>query len=106
MMLVRQSRQYMAVRSTFLLLAGWLATASPEQTEAPAVAAWQIAAGGKMAFEVASIRPSDPGKFTPPAFPLDAGDAYASTGGRFSADFPLSVYITFAYKLSPTPEQR
>lgn len=59
-----------------------------------------------MAFEVASIKPSDPGKFTPPLFPLDAGDAYAATGGRFSADFPLVLYITFAYKLSLSPDQR
>jgi uncharacterized protein (TIGR03435 family) len=58
-----------------------------------------------MAFEVASVRPSNPDKFTPPAFALDAGDSYASTGGRFSADFPLWVYITFAYKLTLTPDQ-
>ena len=58
-----------------------------------------------MAFEVASIK-KDTGTFKPPSFALDSGDAYAATGGRFSADFPLSVYISFAYKLSLTPEQR
>ena len=67
---------------------------------------WQKAAGGKMAFEVASIKPGSPEKFMSPNFPLDAGDAYAETGGRFSAGFPLSVYITFAYKLTLTREQR
>lgn len=75
---------------------------------APAVfgqPSWQVAAGGKMAFEVASVRQSKSGTFTPPNFPLDAGDAYAVTGGRFSADFPLAVYIRFAYKLSLTQEQ-
>jgi bla regulator protein blaR1 len=73
--------------------------------QAPDSPPWQTAAGGKMAFEVAAVKPSV-GTFTPPNFPLDAGDAYATTGGRFSADFPLSVYITFAYKLTLTPEQR
>ena len=58
-----------------------------------------------MAFEVASIK-KDTGNFKPPSFALDSGDAYAATGGRFSADFPLTVYISFAYKLSLTPEQR
>ena len=59
-----------------------------------------------MSFEVASIKPSDPDHFRSPTFPLDPGDAYATTGGRFAADFPLSVYIDFAYKLSLTREQR
>jgi bla regulator protein BlaR1 len=73
---------------------------------------WQVAAGGKMAFEVASVKPSPPGAFRPPNFPLDPGPAFVGvrTGepprGRFSADFPLIVYITFAYKLSLTPDQR
>lgn len=68
---------------------------------------WQIDAGGKMAFEVASIHQTKPGEFTPPSFPLDPGDAYRGhKGGHFSADFPLSIYITFAYKLALAPEQR
>jgi len=37
---------------------------------------------------------------------LDAGDAFVPTGGRFSAHFPLTIYIGFAYKLSLTQEQR
>lgn len=68
--------------------------------------AWQTAAGGTMSFEVASVKPSGDAKFVPPAFPLDAGDAYKQNGGRFSADFPLSVYISFAYKLNLTPDER
>jgi len=66
---------------------------------------WQVAAGGKKAFDVVSIRPSKPGTFTPASFPLDAWDAYRSTGGRFEADFGLSTYIKFAYKLSLTTDQ-
>jgi uncharacterized protein (TIGR03435 family) len=72
---------------------------------------WQIQAGGKLAFDVASVRQTDPGEFTPPNFPLDAGNAFSNMrtneipGGRFSADFPVSTYITFAYKLTLTQEQ-
>lgn len=73
--------------------------------DAQEVADWQTKAGGNMSFEVASIK-RDTGEFRPPNFPLDPGDAYAATGGRFSADFSLATYITFAYKLSLTSEQR
>jgi uncharacterized protein (TIGR03435 family) len=59
---------------------------------------WQIKAGGQMAFTVASVKP-DTGPFRPPNFPLDGGDAFRPVGGHFSADFPLGVYLTFAYKL-------
>jgi uncharacterized protein (TIGR03435 family) len=73
--------------------------------QAQDIADWQAKAGGKMAFEVASIK-QDTGPFRPPNFALDPGDAYATTGGRFSADFPLTAYIIFAYKLPMTPELR
>jgi bla regulator protein blaR1 len=63
----------------------------------------------KMSFDVASIKRSKPGKSAPmPNFALDDGDSYEpfpDPGGRFIADFPLPVYIQFAYKLSLTPEQ-
>src|SRR5580704_2737526 len=67
--------------------------------------AWETAAGGAMSFEVAAVHPSDPGKFTAPKFPLDMGDGYTETGGRFSADFGLPTYFQFAYKISLTREQ-
>jgi uncharacterized protein (TIGR03435 family) len=66
---------------------------------------WQIAAGGPRAFEVVSVK-LDSGPFRPPNFPLDPGDAYRPVGGRFSADFPVSTYIAFAYKLSLSADQR
>lgn len=83
------------------------ARAALSQTAAATVqarASWEVVAGGKQEFEVASIRQSE-GKFRPPNFPLDNGDAYASTGGRFSADFPLLTYVHFAYKVSFTEQQ-
>jgi uncharacterized protein (TIGR03435 family) len=64
---------------------------------------------GKISFDVASIRQSKPGTSAPmPNFALDNGDSFTSLGDpgrRFTADFPLPVYIQFAYKLSLTPEQ-
>lgn len=69
----------------------------------PNVPQWETAAGGKKSFEVASIRPSARGSFTPPNFPLSNDDAYQNNHGLFSADFPLSVYIEFAYKIRPSP---
>jgi len=98
-----------SLRSLFLLAAVAIPTAMLTAQTAPAepppaIPEWQIAAGRKMAFEVASVR-LDPGPFTPPSFPLDQGDAYAATGGRFTADFPLTVYIQFAYKIRFTQEQ-
>jgi uncharacterized protein (TIGR03435 family) len=73
---------------------------------------WQVAAGGHMAFEVASVKLMKPGSRPPmPNFPLDNGDVFTnprsgeSPHGRFSATFPLPAFITFAYKLSLTPDQ-
>jgi bla regulator protein blaR1 len=66
---------------------------------------WQMAAGGKMEFEVASIRIAEPGKFTPPNFALNIDDTSIPPGGRLSADFPLEAYIEFAYKIMPSREQ-
>jgi uncharacterized protein (TIGR03435 family) len=61
----------------------------------------------KLSFDVASIRQSKPG-ISAPNLAVDNGDSLTPFGdpsGRFTADFPLPVYIQFAYKLSLTPEQ-
>ena len=58
-----------------------------------------------MAFDVASVKLNN-GEFVPPNIgPLNFGEAYSSTGGYFKADFPLSVYLEFAYKLWPSEDQ-
>lgn len=68
---------------------------------------WQMKAGGKMAFEVASVKLSTAKQFLPPSVPFDAGERYLPNGGLFRADFPLWSYIQFAYKLWwPAEEQR
>lgn len=59
------------------------------RAQAPGRLDWQAAAGGKAAFEVASVK-LDTGPFRPPNFPLDNGSAF-TPGGRFSADFPSSL---------------
>lgn len=61
--------------------------------------------GAKMEFEVASIH-EDKGPFTPPSFALSPDDAYIANTDVLTADFPLSVYIEFAYKLWPTSGER
>jgi len=66
--------------------------------QSPDAIEWQTMAGGKMLFEVASVKPSKAPKV--PNFPLDSRNAKAP-GGRLSAAFPLSGYIMFAYKLEP-----
>ena len=61
--------------------------------------AWQTSAGGKMAFEVASVREDPSGKWVPPPFSFDADDEFKDTGGLFTADANLATYVSFAYKL-------
>ena len=63
---------------------------------------WETAAGGKMAFDVASVKAAK--DFAPPNFPLSAEAAYVP-GGRLTATFPLTTYITFAYKLGLSADQ-
>ena len=53
-------------------------------------------------FEVASIKLADPDKFTPPNFALNFQDSFPpdpNPHGRLIAQFPLEIYIYFAYKL-------
>jgi len=86
---------------------GWLwaqiagrqaSTANPQP-----VPEWQTAAGGKMEFEVASVRASS--RFVKMNFDWEDGSPYPPNGGYFSANATLLNYIGFAYKLNQTPEQ-
>jgi bla regulator protein BlaR1 len=77
--------------------------ASAPQT--PELPQWQKTAGGGLSFEVASIRPTKPGEFTPPSFGLSSQDRSEPVGGLFVADFPLIIYIDFAYKLRPSASE-
>jgi bla regulator protein BlaR1 len=76
---------------------------------APAIRAqdptdWQTRAGGRMAFDVASIKPTK-AAFVPSNFPLDPSEDYGATNGRLTADGTLAEYIEFAYKVWGTEVQ-
>ena len=74
--------------------------ASQAPTAQPMTPKWQIDAGGKMAFEVASVKLSTDGEEQDRNFPIDDGDRYAPNGGLLTIrKFPLSTIIAFAYKL-------
>jgi len=72
---------------------------------------WESAAGGSQQFEVVSVKQHKPNSslamdLPTSNFPLNSGDAYSSNGGLFSArNYRLDVYISFAYKLSPSQTQ-
>jgi uncharacterized protein (TIGR03435 family) len=113
----------MAVRRTFLLTttatlalanfcaraqtapAPQAATGTAQPAAAAGMPAWQKAAGGTMEFDVASVRQDTSGVFKPPSFALSADDGSPPPEGLFRADFPLMVYIEFAYKIWPSREQ-
>jgi hypothetical protein len=65
----------------------------------------QTAAGGRLSFEVASVRPADPGAPVRSNFSMDIEDTSIPPGGRFSALSSLRDCIEFAYKIMPTRKQ-
>jgi len=95
--------------AALLLLSFSVARTQSEQNDpradGPSLPAWKIAAGGKMEFEVASIRPADPDHFISPSFSLSAEDGPIPKNSEFTADFTLPTFIAFAYKILLTPKQ-
>jgi len=79
-------------------------TAGQATTAQPPTPQWQVVAGGKMAFDVVSVKQdtADPSLSTVSSnFPLGPGAVYAPNGGLLSArNFPLFAYIAFAYKVT------
>jgi uncharacterized protein (TIGR03435 family) len=76
------------------------------QSSPQAVPEWQTAAGGKMKFEVASVRPSAPGTPFSASVSLNALDGAAPQGSLFRANCILMPYLVFAYKISDTNQAR
>jgi uncharacterized protein (TIGR03435 family) len=72
--------------------------------QAPAVPDWQAAAGGRMAFDVASVKlnKAEYSSVRPASnIPLGAMDAFSPTGGLLQAtNQPFLQYLIFAYKLT------
>lgn len=93
-------------------------TTQPSPTQAPANQAgttqsqmpdWQRAAGGKMEFDVASIK-QDTVAMSPTTvnsnIPLGPQDFFTPTGGLLSStNWPLLQYMIFAFKLTPSQVQ-
>ena len=94
----------MLLRRTFLLLAAAVALPIPLLAQTMEMPDWQKSAGGKLQFDVASVRP-DTGDFKPPSIAMSSDDGMQPRDGLFHTDFPLSVDIEFAYKISLAPEQ-
>lgn len=81
-------------------------TTAQSSASRPSAPDWQIAAGGKMPFDVASVR-QDTASPSPATvhtnIPLGPQDMFTPTGGLLSAtNFPLLAYMVFAYKLTET----
>ena len=117
--IVRIMTQRLAVKLSFgrkLLLAafGVAAVAGPVvfgllnapqiRAQSPAVPQWQTTAGGKMTFEVASVRLSPPDASTRGTHFLSPFDAPPPKRGLFSANARLFNYIGFAYKILDTSQ--
>jgi bla regulator protein BlaR1 len=67
--------------------------------------AWQAAAGGRISFEVASIRRASPDAQFRTNISLNMEDEPIPPGGRFSATASLGSYLALAYKFLPTGPQ-
>jgi bla regulator protein blaR1 len=101
---LKQASSIRAVFAKILALALIIFAASAISQPAPVSAqppAWQVAAGSKMEFEVASIHPAAAGARGGMFFDLSAEDSSIPPGGRLSVISSLSTLILFAYKLSP-----
>jgi uncharacterized protein (TIGR03435 family) len=90
-----------------VVVAPLLSQSSPQvPATQTANAEWEKAAGGKMSFDVASVKRDTIDLSTGNAsenVPLDASDGFTHTGGLFRAtNIPLHWYIRFAYKLETT----
>jgi uncharacterized protein (TIGR03435 family) len=96
-----------AILALTLTGAIWAPLWSARRTSQPPAPDWQTAAGGRMAFEVASVKKNTtaPAAARSSSFPLGPGDVYVPNGGRFRAmNYPLLTYIEFAYKIADSQE--
>lgn len=70
---------------------------------------WQIDAGGKMEFDVVSVKPNNApmtAQTVNSNIPLGPQDMFSPTGGLLSStNWPLLQYMVFAYKLTPNQVQ-
>jgi uncharacterized protein (TIGR03435 family) len=100
------------IRSFWLsaaFLVAFLLTAAKLAAQAPApMPGWQKAAGGKLEFEVASVRPSKAqyADLSNSNLDLDLSDYFRYTGGPIRTTGSLLGYIAFAYKTDVTQDPK
>ena len=87
------------VASGFLLAFALRTTQGQSPHPPSAVPEWQTAAGGKLEFDVASVKPSAPGTPFASSTPLDGLDGPLS-GNLFRANAILMPYLLFAFKIN------
>jgi uncharacterized protein (TIGR03435 family) len=91
----------MHARVVLAVTLGFCAAAVPTEAQSLTMPDWQISAGGKMRFDVASVKPNKARAQANSNVPLGPGEMYSPNGGLFSAkDNPLLVYIMFAFKVT------
>jgi bla regulator protein BlaR1 len=105
----RRARKLTLSRELFVSAIGLLAIAVPialglAQAKQE-INDWQEAAGGKMEFEVASIKPAVPGKRVEQNIALNIDNEPTPPGGRLVVQGTLADLVEFAYKFMPTREQ-
>lgn len=92
-----------------LLIAAMAAAMLIEVLDRPRISAqsatpgWEAAAGGKMSFDVVSVKQNRTGADVPYRvnMPIDPSEVFVPTGGLFRADnMPVVRLIWFAYKMS------
>jgi uncharacterized protein (TIGR03435 family) len=87
---------------------GQAVAAQASTTPAP-MPQWQIDAGGKMEFDVVSVKPNNApmtAQTVNSNIPLGPQDMFSPTGGLLSStNWPLLQYMVFAYKLTPNQVQ-
>jgi uncharacterized protein (TIGR03435 family) len=97
----------MHARVVLAVTLGFCAAAVPTEAQSSTMPDRQISAGGKMRFDVASVKPNKVRAQANSNVPLGPGEIYSPTGGLFSAkDNPLLVYIMFAYKVTSLNDLR
>ncbi len=83
---------------------GQAAAAQATSVQTPPVPQWQVTAGGKKEFEVASVRLSPPDASTRGTDFLSPFEVAPPKGGFLSANAVLLNYIVFAYKILDTSQ--
>jgi len=74
---------------------------STTQAQTPKVPEWQTAAGGKLEFEVASVKQNKTDEKPSSTFPLNPGTQFVPNSGHLIAtNMVLLQYIVFAYKMN------